>query len=39
VLFEFGVNYRQEAELDSTIKRAAKSIVVFYQAYLKPSAN
>jgi N-formylglutamate amidohydrolase len=39
VQFEFGVSYREEAELDSTIKRAAKSIGVFYQAYLKPSAN
>lgn len=39
VQFEFGVNYREEAELDGTIKRAAKSIVVFYEAYLKRSAN
>jgi hypothetical protein len=39
VQFEFGVKYRQEAELDATIKRAARSIVVFYDAYLKRSAN
>jgi N-formylglutamate amidohydrolase len=39
VQFEFGVDYRQEAALDSTIKRAAKSIVVFYEAYLRLSTN
>ena len=39
IQFEFGVNYRQEAKLESTIKRAAKSIVVFYDGYLKPPAN
>src|SRR5262249_36023336 len=37
--FEFGVSYREEAKLESTIKRAAKSIVVFYEAYMKPPAN
>jgi len=39
IQFEFGVNYRQEAKLESTIKRAAKSIVAFYDGYLKPPAN
>jgi len=35
VQFEFGSKYRQTTELESTAKRAAKSIVGFYSAYLK----
>jgi N-formylglutamate amidohydrolase len=39
VQFEFGITYRQDAELGSTVKRAAKSIVVFYEAYLRRPAD
>jgi hypothetical protein len=35
VQFEFGIAYRQDAELKNTVKRAAKSIVVIYEAYLR----
>jgi N-formylglutamate amidohydrolase len=35
VQFEFGTQYRQKAELENSAKRAAKSIVGFYAAYLK----
>jgi N-formylglutamate amidohydrolase len=39
VQFEFGSKYRHTTELESTAKRAAKSIVGFYKAYLKSPAN
>jgi hypothetical protein len=35
IQFEFGTTYRQDAEVDNTAKRAAKSIVVFNEAYLR----
>jgi N-formylglutamate amidohydrolase len=39
VQFEFGITYRQDAEVGSTVKRAAKSVVVFYEAYLRRPAD
>jgi N-formylglutamate amidohydrolase len=36
---EFGSNYRQKSVLDKTAKDAARSIVAFYEAYLKNPRN
>ena len=35
VQFEFGSQYRKKAELDATIRKAARAIVAFHDAYLK----
>ena len=39
VLFEFGSDYRQKSELEITVKRAGKSIAVFYETYLRAPAG